>query len=80
MELDETVVGESVFLGEEGCAESGLAVVVEFLIGEACEDGGLAHARVAHRDQLQLRDFALFLLYFRHDKVLVIISLSNDNA
>jgi hypothetical protein len=66
MELDGLAIGEGVLLGEEGGPEGGLAVVAELLIGKASEDGGLADARVAHCDQLDLVHFlALLLRHYR---------------
>lgn len=62
MELDGFAHGEGVLLGEEGGAEGGFAIVIELLVGEAGEDGGLAHSRVAHRDQLNLVDLVALLL------------------
>ena len=43
MEFDGLAIGEVVFFGEECSSESGLAIVAELFIGEAGEDGGLAH-------------------------------------
>jgi hypothetical protein len=39
MELDGLAIGESVFLGEKGSAESGFAVITELLVGKSSEDG-----------------------------------------
>ena len=69
MELDGLAVGEIVFFGEECGAEGGLAVVAELLVGEAGEDGGLAHTRVTHCDQLYL--VHLFPLLFRHYRFII---------
>lgn len=43
MEFDGLAIGEVVFLGEECGSEGGLAIVAELFIGEAREDGRLAH-------------------------------------
>ena len=36
------LAGQTVLFGEEGRAEGRFVVVVEFLVGEASEDGGFA--------------------------------------
>lgn len=43
MELDGLAIGKSVFFSEKGSTEGRLAVVAKLLIGEASEDGCLAH-------------------------------------
>ena len=65
MKFDLLVVGECVLLGEEGCAQGWLAVVIKFLVGEAGEDGGLADIGVAHCNQFELSylAFALLLIF-----------------
>jgi hypothetical protein len=75
MKFDLLVVGETVLFGEEGGAQGGLVVVVELLVGEAGEDGGLAHSRIAHRNQLQLRHLPLFLVHSRHPTANNLLSL-----
>ena len=42
VELDLLLAGQTVLFGEEGRAEGRFVVVVEFLVGEASEDGGFA--------------------------------------
>ena len=62
MELDGFIVVKGVFFGEEGCSQSGLAVVIEFFIGESGENGGLANSCVANCDEFDLADAAGFFL------------------
>ena len=62
MELNLLLAGQTVLFGEEGRAEGRFVVVVEFLVGEASEDGGFADSWVTHRDQFQLGDLALSLI------------------
>jgi len=42
VELNLLLAGQTVLFGEEGRAEGRFVVVVEFLVGEASEDGGFA--------------------------------------
>ena len=56
MELDGFIAGKSVFFGKKGSSEGRFAVIVEFFIGEAGEDGGLADSTVAHCDKFDLVD------------------------
>lgn len=42
MKLYIFAVGEGMFFCEEGGSEGGFVVVIEFLIGETCEDGGFS--------------------------------------
>lgn len=66
MELDGFIVGQSVLFGQKGSSQGRLAVIVEFLIGEAGQDGRLADSTVPHRDQLDLVDVPRLVLWPRH--------------
>ena len=64
MEFDGFGIGERMFFGQKCRSEGGLAIIVEFLVGEAGEDGGLPHSRIPDRDEFDLSDVALFFLCF----------------
>ena len=64
MEFDGFGIGERMFFGQKCRSEGGLAIIVEFLVGEAGEDGGLPHSCIPNCDKFDLRYVALFFLCF----------------
>ena len=64
MKFDGFGIGERMFFCQKCCSEGGLAIIVEFLVGEAGEDGGLAHSRIPNCDEFDLSDVGLFFLCF----------------